>query len=73
MTKIAQFCACGRLLHYSDKTMEATVQAMSDELGEDITVTVGDRAWSVQRHYIALHGLKAAEISTLGFKEVTDV
>jgi hypothetical protein len=67
------FCACGQLLHYDDTSREAQVQTLSDQLGDDIRVTVAGRSWMVQRHYIALHGLKAAEISRLGFPEVTGV
>ena len=38
-------------------------------LGPAIVVRLGNRAWRVPRHYIALHGLKAWELTTLGFPE----
>jgi hypothetical protein len=66
-------CACGRPLHYSDPSVQRRVQALVDQLGADIVVTLGDRSWSVQRHYIALHGLKATELPTLGFPMVERV
>ena len=39
--------------------------------GEYVTVRVGDRAWLVQRHYLALHGIEARDLPGLGFEEVT--
>jgi hypothetical protein len=63
-------CACGKPLHYDDPYSEATVRCLVADLGPDMKVTVGDRSWMVQRHYIALHGLKACEVATLGFPEV---
>jgi hypothetical protein len=63
-------CACGRPLHYTDAAMQAKVQALVDRLGPDVTVTVEDRSWRVPRHYIALHGLRAADLPTLGFPMV---
>ena len=65
-------CACGRPLHYADPFLRKLVQEWVDELGESMPVHVGGRAWMIPRHYIALHGLKAAEIEKLGFPEVTD-
>lgn len=63
-------CACGRPLHYTDKNIQRQVQKMVDRLGADVVVTIGDRSWAVQRHFIALHGLRAVELPTLGFPEV---
>ena len=48
------------------------VQQQVDEHGENIDVTLGFRRWKIPRHFIALHGLKAAELEQLGFPEVTD-
>jgi hypothetical protein len=64
-------CACGRPLHYTDTTMRRQVQKLVDRLGADVVVTVGDRSWAVQRHYIALHGLKPAMLPVLDFPEIT--
>lgn len=67
---MAELCACGRPLHYSDPASQAQVQTLVDRLGADVEVTVGNRSWLVQRHYIALHGIKGADLPTLGFPEV---
>lgn len=63
-------CACGKPLHYSNDVTRRTVERMVEELGPYITVTVGKRTWKVQRHYIALHGLKADELPNLGFTQI---
>ena len=64
-------CACGKPLHYADPIMQQMVQQLVDEKGESMKVVIGKRAWMVQRHYIALHGLKTRELEALGFPEVT--
>ena len=58
-------CACGRPLHYNDKNIQATIELQVAQHGPEVRVTVGDQSYMVQRHYIALHGLKAAEIESL--------
>lgn len=63
-------CHCGRPLHYRDETTQRAVEAIIDMLGQYVKVKVGGRAWMVQRHYVALHGIRAAELPFLGFKEV---
>ena len=63
-------CACGKPLHYSDAAAQRQVQRLVDKLGEYTMVTIEGRTWRVQRHYIALHGLKAHELPLLGFREV---
>lgn len=67
-------CACGKPLHYLDPKNQLRVQALVDKLGEFILVTVGNKTWMVQRHFIALHGLSAAELPEIaekyGFKKV---
>ncbi len=65
-----QMCACGRSLHYRDPRTQAVVERLVAELGPDVPVTLGERTWLVQRHYLA-HGLRAVEVPTLGFPEVT--
>lgn len=69
-----QLCHCGKPLHYSTPEQQAAVERMIEEAGGDpyISVTVPDKGtYRVQRHYIALHGLKAAEIDELGFEKVS--
>lgn len=63
-------CACGKPLHYTNERTEARVKELVDLFGEFVNVTVAGRTWRVQRHYIALHGLKARELPDLGFKEL---
>lgn len=63
-------CACGRALHYSDPRVQRQVQGLVDRLGQNVIVTVGHRRWLVPRHYIALHGINAADLPQLGFCEV---
>ena len=67
-----KMCACGKPLHYSSPVLQAMVQDFVDRLGEDINVIAGGRCWRVPRHFIALHGIKASELSKLGFPEVPD-
>jgi len=52
--------------------VQALVEEYVRQLGECVTVSVNGRAWRVPRHYIALHGLKAAELPFLGFEEVRE-
>lgn len=67
-------CACGKLLHYNDKYIQRLVEMIVMDMGELISVTVlfkkKYRTFLVQRHYIALHGIKAIELPKLGFEEI---
>ncbi len=65
-------CHCGQPLHYSDDQIRRRVEEMIKLAGGDeyIIVSCGGRRWRVQRHYIALHGLKAVDLPTLGFEEL---
>lgn len=67
-----QKCACGRELHYTDKANQLMVQKLVDQLGENVKViyTGNGKTYLVQRHFIALHGLKGADLPKLGFKEI---
>lgn len=69
-----QLCACGLPLHYSDKALQAHVQHLVDTMGEFVPITVaGAGTWKVSRHYVALHGIIAAELPGLGFERVGTV
>lgn len=70
--KTVDMCPCGQPLHYSSTENQAAVERLIAELGDRIRVSVGGRTWLVPRHYIALHGLKARELPTLGFEEVSE-
>jgi hypothetical protein len=63
-------CACGQPLHYSDSRIQRVIEDLIAAQGPEIPVTVRGRTWLVPQHYIALHGLKAWELPTLGFSEV---
>lgn len=58
-------CACGLPLHYTSPEIQAQVQKQVDELGEWMPVQVGHERYMVQRHYIALHGLKGNQVHSL--------
>jgi hypothetical protein len=62
-----ELCHCGRPLHYTDEVVEAFTKDLIRTAGPTVKVNVGSRTWEVERHYIALHGLKAAELPDLGF------
>jgi hypothetical protein len=68
-----EMCHCGRPVHYTDPVIERTVRELIRQLGEYIKVTVNGRTWLVQRHYIALHGIKGSELPDLGFQEITNI
>ena len=63
------FCHCGRPLHYSTPAVRERVEHLIWLHGPFVDVTVEGRTWRVQRHYLALHGLKARELPELGFEE----
>lgn len=66
-----KLCHCGNPLHYSDPKMQAKVEELIESLGEFIEVTVGEQGtWLVPRHYIALHGIQAADVPGLGFERI---
>lgn len=65
-----KLCHCGRALHYSSDDLREAVESLITRFGTRTEVYQGGRCWLVQRHYIALHGLKAAELPTLGFEEI---
>jgi hypothetical protein len=65
-----ELCHCGRPLHYTDPLVADFTRDLVKRQGPTVKVSVGGRIWEVQRHYIALHGLAAAELPELGFPEV---
>jgi hypothetical protein len=68
-----KFCTCGQPLHYTYPAMRVAVERLIAQSGdEDVAVTNGARTWIVQRHYIALHGLKARDLPYLKFPEQLD-
>lgn len=65
-----ELCHCGKPLHYQSAASEKLVRQLVADHGPMVRVTVGDRTWLVQRHYIALHGINAWELPDLGFEEI---
>jgi hypothetical protein len=69
-------CPCGRALHYTNPATQAQIERYIGELGADIKVETAAGAWMVPRHYLALHGLKAADLPLLaavyGWQRITD-
>lgn len=64
-------CACGKKLHYTDPEKQKRCQELVDQLGEFIEVVDSKhRRFKVQRHYIALHGIKEVDLAELGFIEL---
>jgi hypothetical protein len=70
--KIQELCHCGQPLHYADPAARRAVEKLIELQGECVPITAGERTWLVPRHYIALHGIKAEELPTLGFREITE-
>jgi hypothetical protein len=60
-----RLCGCGRPLHYADRRLEEAVEGLSVRRGRYMSVRVGGVAYSVQRHYLMLHGFKAADAPRL--------
>lgn len=69
-------CACGEPLHYSAPDVQVAVEDLVARLGPDVKIVVEGRAWMVPRHYIALHGIRGADLpmlaTRLGFVEVLE-
>jgi hypothetical protein len=60
-------CACGLPLHYSSPEMRWKIEALFPEASHDF-ITVADhlgRHYRVQRHYVALHGIRARALESL--------
>lgn len=58
-------CACGQPLHYSQPANQAIVQRLIDMHGPLLIVRTPQGAWWVPRHWIALHGIAAADLPAL--------
>lgn len=79
---MTELCHCGKPLHYKDKNREFFVTECVKTLGRFVevsvplhlaVVTTKDsilRTFKVDRHYIALHGIRGSELPFLGFEEI---
>ena len=66
-----EMCACGKPLHYRSAATEQMVRELIASCGDYVVVHYAWRCWRVPRHYIALHGLRARDLPSLGFEEVS--
>lgn len=57
-------CDCGEPLHYRDDSLRQQMDAIVRGRGDRVVVTLtpSARSFSVQRHYIALHGIKGEDL-----------
>lgn len=61
-----ELCACGKPLHYQDADNERRMKEFVAKLGRFIPVNGPDgKSYLVDRHYIALHGIRAYELPLL--------
>lgn len=51
-------CPCGRPLHYRSERVRVIVEYLVRAQGTHVRVALGDRAWLIPRHFLALHGLE---------------
>jgi hypothetical protein len=58
-------CACGRPLHYTNQFIRRIIEGLIDCFGAETTVEGPKGTYSVQRHYIALHGISESELESL--------
>jgi hypothetical protein len=71
-----KMCACGKPLHYNDPQIQELMEGHVAKLGECVEIKVlgSGRRFMVPRHYVALHGVRGADIPALaercGFEEV---
>ena len=65
MTVETEICACGKALHYSDPDTERFMRRTVAEYGEYVEIRTPQGAWSVPRHYLALHGIHAGRLPSL--------
>jgi len=61
----ATHCPCGKPLHYSDPELQGKIEEIIAAQGEFVTVNAPSGTYSVSRHFIALHKLKAKELPQL--------
>jgi hypothetical protein len=63
-------CHCGQPLHFTDPMIEAYFKDLVRALGPTVKIQAAGKTYEVQRYYVALHGLAAADLPELGFPEV---
>ena len=70
MSDLPEKCHCGEKMHLSPGQL-FLYKAMLPRWGTHKKVKVlGGKTYSIPVYYIIVHGLKAVDISTLGFPEI---
>jgi len=57
-----EFYHCGQPLHYTNPVIEQIMRESIAKYGPNIHVTCDGRTWLVPRHYLALHGVRGADL-----------
>lgn len=65
-------CACGMPLHYPNFATKKSADRNIEQSGEFVVVECGADRYRVQRHYIALHGLAAADLPELARRGIIE-
>ncbi len=65
-------CACGLPLHYNDPNIQTMVEKIILDRGEFVEISVEGKRYKVQRHFIALHGIKAFELDQLAEQGIVE-
>lgn len=63
-------CACGRPLHYKDVKLKKLIERINKRCGGDVILQIFGVFYTVQRHYVALHGIDPLEIEELEAKGI---
>ena len=68
-----ELCHCGLPLHYSDPAVRDQVDQLIAATGQRyLRVSTPDGTFLVDKHYVALHGVKGPELPYLGFLREPD-
>jgi hypothetical protein len=65
-------CACGKPLHYNHPMTQELMEKLVAEVGEFVTIVFEDKKYKVQRHYVAIHGIAAADLEKLADKGLVE-
>jgi hypothetical protein len=66
------YCQCGRPLHYSSASKREQVERIVSATDRPFqTIKIGEKAYRVQKHFVALHGFNARMAEDYGFEQVT--
>lgn len=63
-----EMCYCGKPLHYSRPEIKEQIDKLIAKLGTHVDIICENKTYRVPRHYIALHGVNACDLDSLGFE-----